>query len=663
VHFVGAFKSQPRNIERSSKINISGMENMNEDFGYVRVASAVPTIQVGQCMANAETIMQQIDQAVSEGVQIVCFPELCLTGYTCADLFFQQSLQQQALQALEAISEHLRSLPIVAIVGAPLKVDNSLYNCAFVLTDGEVVAVVPKVNLPNTGEFYEKRWFTSGRKNHPDTVELWSGDVPFGNDLLLLARRYSFGIEMCEDLWAPLPCSTQLAIQGAELIFNLSASNSVVGKNDFRREMLMQQSARVHAGYIYTSIGWGESTTDLVFDGSTFIAENGEMLAEGPRFRQEGYLLISEIDVERLRIERLRNNNFTNDQQGHYRKVYVAPIDEAELPIEPAHRHFLRTPFLPTNNQTEFVSDVLNIQVSGLAHRWQQVGAQTLVLGVSGGLDSTLALLVCARAADCLGYNRKQIIAVTMPGLGTSDRTYQNALQLMQQLGVSTHEISIKKAVLQHFEDINHDPDLHDVTYENAQARERTQILMDLANKYQGLVVGTGDMSELALGWATYNGDQMSMYGVNAGVPKTLVRYIVEQESLRYEQMDAENTMAAVLHDIVDTPVSPELLPTDDEGAIQQKTEDKVGPYVLHDFFLYYFLRYGFSAAKIQYMAQQVFVDEFPAETIAHWLDTFLRRFYSQQYKRSCMPDGPKVVPVGLSPRGDWRMPSDVKRI
>ena len=631
---------------------------MQDNFGFVRVAAAVPQLRVADCRYNTERIKEQIDEAVEEGVQVICFPELSVTGYTCADLFFTQQLQQNALSALEDICDYTRQKPVIVLVGGPLKVDNNLYNCVFVMTDGEVIGVVPKVNLPNTGEFYEKRWFTPGGRVDIPVIELWCGDVPFGADQLFMTRNYCFGIEVCEDLWSPLPPSTQLAIQGAELIFNLSSSNCLTGKHAFRRQMITQQSARVHCGYIYTSSGIGESTTDIVFSGSTYIAENGKMLSEGERFKQEPLMLISEIDIERLRTDRQRNTNFTCDQIGHYRKVYVAPVGESDKLIAPIHRHFRTNPFIPKPaEQQEFCEDIIAIQTSALARRWQHTHAQTLLIGISGGLDSTLALLIAVFTADKLGYDRKQIIGVTMPGFGTSDRTYNNALRLMDILGITSMEISIVDAVLQHFKDIGQDPNNHDITYENSQARERTQILMDLANKYNGLVIGTGDMSELALGWATYNADHMSMYGINAGVPKTIVRYVVS-----FIARHSQDEEAAVLQDIVDTPVSPELLPADEKGQIAQKTEETVGPYELHDFFMYYYLRYGFSRKKIAYMAAQAF-DNYTDEQINHWLDQFMHRFFRNQYKRSCLPDGPKVVSVSLSPRGDWRMPSDVNEI
>lgn len=649
---------------------------MTTSFGYVRVAAAVPQMRVADCQYNASEIKKQITEAIHEGVQVICFPELSITGYTCADLFFTQQLQKDALAALEDVCAFTRDLPIIVLVGAPLKVDNNLYNCAFVMTDGDVIGVVPKINLPNTGEFYEKRWFSSGRdvlENNVNsirpripTIELWGNDIPFGIDLLFTTKDYCFGIELCEDLWSPLPASTQLAIQGAEIIFNLSSSNCVTGKHAFRQRMITQQSARVHCGYVYTSSGIGESTTDIVFSGSTYIAENGDMLEIGDRFQLESNMIISEIDVERLRIDRQRNTNFTHDKHGHYRHIQVAPLersleDGSAYSLEfrdegPLHRHFTKTPFLPKKKESdEYCEDVLNLQVHGLLRRWQHTHAESLVIGISGGLDSTLALIVSVLAADRLGYSRSQVIGVTMPGFGTSDRTYNNAIQMMEELGISMHEIPIREMATQHLQDIGHDINTHDITYENAQARIRTLVLMDLANKYNGLVVGTGDMSELALGWATYCGDHMSMYGVNAGIPKTLVRYIVRYAA---ENIFAER-LREILLDIINTPVSPELLPTDEEGNIAQITEEKVGPYELHDFFMYYFLRYGFTREKIAFMASMAFDGVYTNEVINHWLGIFMRRFFTQQFKRSCLPDGPKVVGVSLSPRGDWRMPSD----
>ena len=644
--------------------------SMKNSLGFVRVAAAVPMLRVADCKQNAQVIKEQIDEAINEGVEIVCFPELSITGYTCADLFFTQQLQRDALEALKDICLYTREKAIIILVGAPLKVDNNLYNCAFVITDGEIIGVVPKVNLPNTGEFYEKRWFTSGRaamhtsdtewKSRIPTIELWQGDVPFGPDLLFVTRNYCCGIELCEDLWSPLPPSTQLAIQGAELIFNLSSSNCVTGKHDFRKHMITQQSARVHCGYVYTSSGVGESTTDVVFSGSTYIAENGDLLEMGERFQRQSSMVISELDVERLRTDRQRNTNFTKDQRGGYRKINVAPIEQENSNTEPIHRTYSRMPFLPEpGDKMTYCDDVLAIQTNGLAKRWEHTHAQTLVLGISGGLDSTLALIVAVLTADRLGYDRKRVVGVTMPGFGTTDRTYYNAINLMEQLGISMHEIPIRDMATQHLQDIGHDIHVHDVTYENAQARVRTLVLMDLANKYNGLVVGTGDLSELALGWATYCGDHMSMYGVNAGIPKTLIRYMVQYVADNMFDQDTRN----LLLDVIDTPVSPELLPADESGQIAQKTEEQVGPYELHDFFLFYFLRYGFTKHKISYMAQLAFEEDYTLEQINYWLDVFMKRFFRQQFKRSCLPDGPKVVSVSLSPRGDWRMPSDVCEI
>ena len=630
---------------------------MNKHFGFVRVGVAVPKVQVADCDFNASQIEQQITQAVQAQAQVVCFPELSVTGYTCADLFFTQQLQQNTVAALQRICAFSQGKPIVVLIGAPLKVDNNLYNCAFVIHNGEMVGIVPKTNLPNTGEFSEKRWFWPG-KTSIESVDLFGKEIPFGPNLLFCINDFCFGLEICEDLWSPLPASTQLTIQGAEIIFNLSSSNCLVGKHAFRQQMITQQSARVHCGYVYTSSGIGESTTDVVFSGSTYIAENGEMLEVGERFLEDSSLKFTEIDVERLRIDRQRNNNFTMDKTAPYRKIYISSLEAEKKPVEPLHRVFSQTPFLPSpEDRKNYCDDVVSIQTCGLAKRWRHTQAKSLLIGISGGLDSTLALLICVLTADRLGYSRSQIHGVTMPCFGTTNRTYQNALKLMQLLGITTHEIDIKEAVTEHFAMIEQDPQKYDATYENSQARYRTMTLMDMANKYNGLVVGTGDMSELALGWATYCGDQMSMYGVNAGIPKTLVRYMVDYLK---DAVFTEKTTQQILEDICQTAISPELLPPDAQGNIAQKTEDKVGPYVLHDFFLYYYLRYGFTKEKINYMASLAFKNDFTNDEITHWLDVFMHRFFAQQYKRSCMPDGPKVVSVSLSPRGDWRMPSDV---
>ena len=622
-------------------------------YGFIRVAAATPQVRVADCNFNAAEVCALISEAASAGVQAVCFPELCLTGYTCADLFFTQRLQRDAWAALEQICRYTASMSLIAIVGLPLPVGGKLYNVAAIIESGRVQGFVPKTHIPNNAEFYEKRWFASGRTASETTVRFMNADVPFGTDLLFRTSHCTFGVEICEDLWSPIPPSCQLAMHGAELLFNLSASNEAIGKNAYRRQLVCQQSARCHAGYVYASAGAGESTTDLVFGGSAFIAENGTLLAEGERFVEKSRLLVHEIDVERLAAERMRNTNFFADRQGVCRTVET---EMPELPAdEPLRRTFGREPFVPCEaDRQQSCNEIFSIQLAGLSKRWRHTQAQTVVIGISGGLDSTLALLVCVKTADALGYDRKRVVGITMPGFGTTGRTYRNAVNLMQSLGITCREISIKEACLQHFEAIGHDPTQHDVTYENTQARERTQILMDVANQQNGLVVGTGDLSELALGWATYNGDQMSMYGVNAGVPKTLVRYLVQTAATQLDDASRH-----ILFDILDTPVSPELLPADDKGNIAQKTEDLVGPYELHDFFLYYFIRFGFTPEKIFFLSRQAFAGVYTDELIGKWLRTFMRRFYQQQFKRSCMPDGPKVGSINLSPRGDWRMPSD----
>mgnify|MGYP001810071531 CR=1 FL=1 len=621
--------------------------------GFVRVAAAIPELKVADCSFNVSKIIEQIQQAEHEKVQVVCFPELSLTGYTCADLFFQQKLLSDAEKALTEVQMASFHTTVVVIVGMPLRVDGQLFNVAVVLQGGHVLGVVPKTHLPNNNEFYEKRWFTSSSTATQQHVLLSGEMVPFGTDLLFSDGKFSFGIELCEDLWVPLPPSTQHVLHGAEIIFNLSATNELIGKHQYLRQLIEQQSARCNAGYIYSSAGAGESTTDVVYAGNAIIAENGKIIASSERFVFEPQLIVSEIDIDRLLADRMRNSNFLNDKsEKKYRRVLLegARFEQFEL-----KRKFDKHPFVPSvANRNASCEEIFSIQVGGLAKRWKHTHAQSLVLGISGGLDSTLALLVCVKTADKLGFDRKQVIGITMPGFGTTDRTYNNAVNLMKALGVSLKEISIKDACVQHFKDIEHDVNNHDVTYENTQARERTQILMDMANKYNGLVIGTGDLSELALGWATYNGDHMSMYGVNTGVPKTLVRFLVDWAS---HGLDKDSEL--ILQDVLDTPVSPELLPADVDGNIAQKTEDLVGPYELHDFYLYYLVRFGFSPEKILFLAKNSFADQYEAEIIEKWLKTFLRRFFSQQFKRSCIPDGPKVGSINLSPRGDWRMPSD----
>jgi len=630
------------------------------DFGFVRVAAATPKVRVADCDYNTDEILKIIDEAAQQDVSVIVFPELCITAYTCADLFHHKLLLSAAEESVKRINQYLASKSVTVIVGMPLMVNTRIYNVAAVLSGGIIHGFVPKIYLPNYNEFYEKRWFSSARELTAKTVRFAGQEAPIGTNLIFKTSTVKFGVEICEDLWTPIPPSSVLALNGAEIIFNLSASNETVGKHIYRKSLVSQQSARCVAGYVYAASGEGESTTDIVFAGSSMIAENGSILVEAERFSLENQLIVSDIDTERLQIDRIANTSFTSQKAGLDIKeanVEFIYIDTKNKPLKELKRKIYPLPFVPANDDklNDSCNEIFSIQVAGLAKRLLHVNAKTSVIGVSGGLDSTLALLVMVKAFDKLGLSREGIYGITMPGFGTTNRTYNNAIELMKALGVTIKEISIKDAVIQHFKDIGHDPDVHDITYENSQARERTQILMDYANKVNGLVIGTGDLSELALGWCTYNGDQMSMYGVNAGVPKTLVRTLVKWIS--ETQMDKNSK--TILEDVIDTPVSPELLPADKDGSIIQKTEDTVGPYVLHDFFLYYVLRFGFSPSKIYYLAQQAFAGEFAKDVILKWLRTFFWRFFSQQFKRSCMPDGPKVGSVNLSPRGDWRMPSD----
>lgn len=623
------------------------------NYGFIRVAAAVPELKVADCNYNVSKIIEMVKEADDKQVQAVCFPELSITGYTCADLFFQQQLLNEAEKALHELQLATLNTNCVVMVGLPLQLKNQLFNVAAVLQKGKLLGFVPKTNLPNNNEFYEKRWFAPASSTNETSVIWHNEKVPFGTQLLFSTTAFSFAIELCEDLWVPIPPSSQHVLHGAELIFNLSATNELIGKHSYLRQLIEQQSARCNAGYIYASAGWGESTTDVVYAGNGLIAENGKIVASSERFQHNKQLIITEIDVQKLHAERMRNTNFCNAKTSQtYQTVTFETVN-----FEPTtlHRTFDMHPFVPAIvNRDSSCEEIFSIQMGGLSKRWKHTNAQTLVLGISGGLDSTLALLVCVKTADKLGLNRKQIVGITMPGFGTTNRTYTNALSLMKSLGITVKEIPIKEACLQHFKDIDHNPETHDVTYENTQARERTQILMDYANKHNGIVIGTGDLSELALGWATYNGDHMSMYAVNTGIPKTLVRYLVNWAS---HQLDAFSEI--ILQDVLDTPVSPELLPANDKGEIAQKTEDLVGPYELHDFFLYYLVRFGFSARKIFFLAKNSFEERYSPEEIEKWLKIFMHRFFQQQFKRSCMPDGPKVGSINLSPRGDWRMPSD----
>lgn len=596
--------------------------------------------------------------ADGKGVQIITFPEMCITAYTCGDLFGQQLLLEEAEMGLMQILNNTRQLDIISILGMPIAVNSTVINAAVVIQKGKILGVVPKTYLPNYKEFYEQRWFTSALQVAEDNVRLCGQIVPMGTNLLFETSDTTFGIEICEDLWSTIPPSSTLALQGAEILFNLSADNEGIGKHSYLRSLISQQSARCIAGYVFSSCGFGESTTDVVFAGNGLIYENGSELAHNKRFSLEEQLVISEIDVERLRAERRINTTFaaskgTVPSDKKPLRITTEFVNSKELNLT---RTFDMHPFVPQGETlNERCEEVFSIQVAGLAQRLVHTGAKTAVIGISGGLDSTLALLVCVRTFDKLELPRKNIIGVTMPGFGTTDRTYHNALSLMKSLGITIREISIKEACIQHFKDINHDINIHDVTYENSQARERTQILMDIANQTWGMVIGTGDLSELALGWATYNGDHMSMYGVNGSVPKTLVKYLVKWVA----ENDIDEESRITLLDIVETPISPELIPADENGEIQQKTEDLVGPYELHDFFLYYFMRFGFRPSKIYYLANIAFKDIYDEETIKKWLSTFFRRFFNQQFKRSCLPDGPKVGSISISPRGDWRMPSD----
>lgn len=629
--------------------------------GFITVAAAIPQVKVADVDYNIKEMARLVDEAEQQGVEILTFPELSVTGYTCQDLFRQQLLLHKAEEGVEWLLHETQDKDLIFIVGAPIVASNLLLNCAVVIQHGEILGVVVKEFLPNYSEFYEKRWFASSRDvreplsfvyaHQPVTL---SATAP----LFATADGVRFGIELCEDVWSPCPPSNNLTLRSADLIFNLSASDDLIGKHAYLKSLLSQQSARTIAGYVYSSCGFGESTQDVVYGGNAFIYENGALLAEAKRFCRSAQMVVSQIDVDRLRADRQANTTYAAAQAS------VSVDQNVMIQAHPATHRTTEAPFLRTVNPHPFIpssgemsatcEEILSIQTSGLAKRLDHTHATHVIIGISGGLDSTLALLVCVRTFDYLGLDRKGIVGVTMPGFGTTDRTYQNALGLMEELGITIREINIAKSVRQHFCDIGQDEAIHDVTYENSQARERTQILMDLSNWYKGLVIGTGDLSELALGWCTYNGDHMSMYGVNVSIPKTLIRYLVA-----YYAQESNERLAAFLRDVIDTPVSPELTPADENGNIAQKTEDLVGPYELHDFFLYYHLRFGFRPSKVFFLAQQAFKDRYAPEVIVHWLHAFYWRFFSQQFKRSCLPDGPKVGSVSLSPRGDWRMPSD----
>lgn len=620
--------------------------------GFVKIAAATPDVKVADCVFNREQVVQCIRRMEEKKAKVMALPELCITGYTCGDLFCQDTLLSRAREELLTLAEETKDVDALIFVGLPFEHGGKLYNVAAALCRGKILGLVPKTSIPSYREFYEGRHFLPGPEQ-PLTVRLGKEEVPFGRSLLfdcVNVPGLTVAAEICEDLWAPAPPSIRHALAGATVIVNLSASDEETGKDDYRRSLVAGQSARLVCAYLYAAAGEGESTTDLVFGGHNLIAENGKVLAEAPRF--ENTLIYGDVDVQRLTAERRKMNSYpAADQSGYQVIPFTLQAEETQL-----ERYFDPRPFVPSAKEEweKRCDEILNIQTMGLKKRLKHTNCQNAVVGISGGLDSTLALLVTARAFDALGKDRSQITAVTMPCFGTTDRTYQNACELTRCLGASLREVDIKEAVTLHFRDIGHDQDVHDVTYENSQARERTQVLMDIANQSGGLVIGTGDLSELALGWATYNGDHMSMYGVNASVPKTLVRHLVRY----YADTCGDEKLSAILLDVLDTPVSPELLPPKD-GVIAQKTEDLVGPYELHDFYLYYMMRAGFGPAKIYRIAKKAFAGQYEEEVILKWLKTFYRRFFAQQFKRSCLPDGPRVGSVAVSPRGDWRMPSD----
>lgn len=628
--------------------------------GFLRVASCVPPVSLADTSRNLSAIAECLDTASRRGAAIAVFPELSATGYTCADLFHNSTLYNTALQSLARLLAEYKPTWPAAFIGMPVARRGKLYNCALVVDGGRILAVVPKTYLPSYNEFYEKRWFSAAPTERELTVELLGQEVPFGTDIIVRKNGVSIGVELCEDLWTPIPPSTYAALAGAQVVVNLSASDDVVGKFDYLQSLVAQQSARALCAYVYASAGYGESSTDLVFHGKAIIAENGHISASRClKGRTDAAVTLCDVNIASLERDRihLRTWGDAADRAGvesTFRFVDAPNLEaKAEGNLFKVNPH----PFVPADKAAlaERCEEILAIQSGGLRRRLDATRSGRLVVGISGGLDSTLALLVAVRTLDAMGLDRSGITGVTMPGFGTTDRTYDNAMALMKALGITIREISIVKAVNQHFEDIGHDAAVHDVTYENSQARQRTLLLMDIANQVGGLVLGTGDLSELALGWATYNGDHMSMYGVNAGVPKTLVRHLVG-----YFAAEAKDShVADILRDILDTPISPELIPADDKGNITQKTEDLVGPYELHDFFLYNMLRHGYTPTTLYELAQIAFEGVYEPQTIRHWLRTFVRRFFNQQFKRSCLPDGPKVGSITLSPRGDWRMPSD----
>ncbi len=630
---------------------------MLKKYGFVRVGAVTPELKVADTEFNSKEIIRQIEIAESNEIQILCFPELSITGYSCADLFYQDVLIENSIRVLKDILETTKKVNIIVIVGMPLRIENKLFNVAIVMQHGTILGVVPKTYIPNYEEFYEERWFTSGKDILQEKIKLLDNEVPFGTDLLFKDKENEdicFAIEICEDLWVVNPPSSNYALNGANIIFNLSASNNVLGKSEYRRDLIKIQSAKTISAYIYTSAGVNESTTDMVFSGQSMIYENGKLLREGKEFTFESNIIFTDIDTKRLINDRQRNISYmhSKDKNKAYRNIEIKIADN----IKSLSREYSKTPFVPTDDKKKIktCNEILNIQSYALARRLKSIPSQKVVIGISGGLDSCLAFLVAIKAYEILGLDKKGIIAITMPGFGTSNTTLKNAKELIEEYETTFKEIDIKHACEIHFEDIEQPKEKYDITYENAQARERTQILMDIANKEGGIVLGTGDLSELALGWCTYNGDHMSMYGINSGIPKTLIKYLIKYIADTSSNEYIRNT----LYNILETPISPELLPSND-SKITQLTEKEVGPYLLNDFFLYHFFRYGATPEKILFITRETFKDEYSEEEIKEKLKQFIKRFFLQQFKRNCVPDGPKVGTVSLSPRGDLRMPSD----
>lgn len=627
-------------------------------MNFIKVSAACPITNVADITFNLKNIEVCIETALGDNSKIIVFPELSITSYTCGDLFLQQQLLNTSIEALKNLCDFSQNKDILISVGAPLNINNCLFNCAYIIFKGKILGIVPKSYIPNYTEFYEKRWFTEGIGMDTQKVNLsFQRDIPFGTNLIFTSGTLKYGVEICEDLWVTIPPSSYLSLMGANVIGNLSASNESVSKAKYRKGLVEAQSARCISSYIYASSGVYESSTDLVFSGHLLIGENGIILNENERFQRENQVLTSIIDLDKLNSERLRNVSFRDSSKLKLKEPLEIFFDFDNGDLGVFNRFIEKHPFVPSNEKErdERCSEIFNIQAASLAKRFAHTGLRKAVVGISGGLDSTLALLVIIKTFHLLNIELKNIITITMPGFGTTDRTYYNAVNLCKNLGTELREINIVEACLQHFKDIKHPSEKHDVTYENVQARERTQLLMDIANKEGGLLIGTGDLSELALGWCTYNGDHMSMYSVNCSIPKTLVRYLVKYVA----QKEMDKPTADILLDILDTPVSPELLPSDNEGKIAQKTEDIVGPYELHDFFLYYFIRQGAAPEKILFLAKHAFKDLYSEDLVIKWFDLFIKRFFSQQFKRSAIPDGPKVGTISLSPRGDWRMPSD----